>query len=226
MTRNTLVDVHPLTKSDLDAALESLYQRIKKDTAAQVTLLEEQNKRLKEIVDKQNAEIQLMRSSVVSLAAQFEQISRKERADFAIINGVDESISDVNAWVLKLSGALNLQIDNSFKPIRLGKTARPNKTRPIKVKFQTEKDKRDAIHNCRKLFNDNAGIKRLFGNQKKLFINFDESPTARRESARLREARKIAIRDNPDKSVQIRRGRLYLDDVQIDEWDIANQYFC
>ena len=222
-TRSHSVEIQPLNKRNLDEALESLYQRIKRDTASQVALLEEQNRNLKTLIERQNSDIQSMKTAINNLATECERMSRKERIEFAVINGVDEATKDVVAWVQKLCEILNLRPDTTFKPMRLGK--KPNSTRRIKVKFMTEKDKRYAVDKCKELFSNEDEAKRLLPNQQKLFINYDESPMTRRENARLREKRRSLIRKNPRSSAVLRKGKLYVDDAQIDEFNVVNQYF-
>ena len=87
--------------------------------------------------------------------------------------------------------------------------------RPVKVVFQTEEASSKVKRNAKLLRQHNQ-----FNN---VYINPDWPPATSKENARLRNRAKQIRATNPNSTVQIRKGKLLIDDAIVDSFNIANQ---
>ena len=101
---------------------------------------------------------------------------------------------------------------------------------------------RDGLprHSCLLGFKDPDAKKNVLSNSKKLngleegdpmrrvFIKNEQTPLTRKENTRLyNEFKKLVEthKDDQDMNVKLERGKLFLNDQQVDEFSLANQLF-
>lgn len=181
----------------------------------------EEIKALKELISKQKDEINNLKTVILRQQNQLEIQERAKRECFAIIHSIPEDNKPINDHLTAVFNASNcsiLTLDRSVTPFRLGK-AEPNKTRPVKIKLNSSKEKNALLRAYSKLKKEQK-----IG---KIFITPDLSPIAQKESERMRK-RLIELRNHPsnkDKKIYISKGKLYVEDTVHDEFDIKNQVF-
>lgn len=204
----------PLTRDEIKSLLEELSVSL---TANFKLELENQTNALRDIIDSQVETINTLKSTVVKQAVAIDRLEGINRREHAIISGLSEENS-ANDTLTNFIQQLDVQLDETFKPIRLGTLKNGTKSRPLKVKFRSENDKLRAIEKSRNLIRSDPQAA-------KIYVNFDESPLRRLENARLRQAKNDLIKKNPNKNVQIRKGKLFLENVEVDHFDITKQVF-
>lgn len=221
-TRSASIDNSALTLGDLQSTLASELGKLEKKIIDNLTsVYNAQHKELINLISKQEKEITRLHSIskqqseiIAHQSLMIEKLDNHNRRKTAIINGVPET-SDTDHVLKILSDTCSAEIDSSFKPVRLGKP-RPNKARPIKVKFTSEVSKKKAVLADRKIFHNIPALKNVY-------VNFDEGHLTSKESNRLRDAKRKLQQSNPGKTVRIVKKRLLLDNVEVDRFDIKNQ---
>ena len=139
-----------------------------------------------------------------------------------VIDGIEKLKTDTDKLIfLCETSNVEIKADDISSTQRLGKQ-KNNKPRPIKIEFRS-KDKKYKLLNRRKEISKNDSLIKAFGS--KIFVNLDQSFLVQREELRLREERSRLKRDDPDSSVYIRSGILYLNNSPVDRVDVANQLF-
>ena len=124
-----------ITSDALTAALDKLKEDICSELKAEM-------RDLRAVIEKQVVEIEQLRNTIVSQAISIERLESINRQKFAIVHGIpEENGEQMLADIVK---ELETQIDTSFVPVRLG-IKKSGKSRPLKIKFTTEKVKREAI---------------------------------------------------------------------------------
>ena len=60
-----------------------------------------------------------------------------------------------------------------------------------------------------------------------IYLSYDETPYQRKENARLRKVRNTLREEDKEKKkkIIIRKGKLFVDDAEVDQFDITNQLF-
>lgn len=199
----------PITTAILEECLTKLRTDIKSDNANLVNEL-----RLE--IKKQQNEINSLREIVIKQAQAIERMETINRNQYGIISGIPEN--DDDDLLKKTLDAINVTLpENSAK--RIGKPD-TNKRRLIRVKFNSEEERNNAVTKSRQILSNN----RIF---KKVYINRDEAPLTRAENARLRQAKKELIKENENHSdsIKISQGKLLMNGVEHDSFNLRNQIF-
>ena len=131
--------------------------------------------------------------------------------------------------VLKVFGKTEAHTTNGdiIKAYRIGKfdhNADEVDYCQILVEFKTVDMKRNVLRNSKKLKDWKDGKNSSLG-VKNIYINFDETPLTRNENARLHKERNRLrdLEENANKRIFISKGKLKIDDVIHDEFNIENQ---
>ena len=97
-------------------------------------------------------------------------------------------------------------------------------TDKIMVQFKSTKAKFDVLSHAKDIKGWNEDKSVILGNRE-IFINQDESPLTRKENHRLRMERNRLrkLDENRDKKIVIYKGKLKVDEVIQDEFNIDNQ---
>ena len=90
----------------------------------------------------------------------------------------------------------------------------------IKLSFQS-KEKKDIIMEKKTSLNSLDELHPL----RKVYIKNDQPPLTNKENNRLRVKARNIRTTNPDDTVKIDKGKLYQNDVVVDEFNLANQLF-
>ena len=117
--------------------------------------------------------------------------------------------------------------DNITKSYRIGKIDDDNQDedyRQILVELDSVETKHKVLKNGKKLKDWNVGKDACLG-LKAIFINIDETPLTRKENARLRKERNRlrALEENQGKQIFITKGKLKVENVVHDVFNIENQ---
>ena len=59
----------------------------------------------------------------------------------------------------------------------------------------------------------------------KVYINYDEPYYTRKENNRLRKKKAILKKDNVQDDIKILKGKLYHNNLMVDQFDLSNQIF-
>ena len=170
-------------------------------------------------------EVNALRVICKAQQEQLEAFEREKRQNNLIISGIAETDrNDPNYEESELKKIKQVctfieptAIDslNIVECFRLGRYT--GKARPIKIKFMKTSSRNKIL----------TGSKRLRGNQtfNNVYINPDESDLSRKENARLRKVASNLRKENPTNKVYIKQGKVFLDNIQRDIFDIGNQLF-
>lgn len=217
ISENTFNDaLKKFSETTFHDALLKLRSDIRSDFQSEIQTLTLRIDSLQTTIQEQAHEIDLLKSITKAQTYSLEQIERKNRSKQAIIVGLpEENDENLDAKIKALiSKTGNDTCHPTRGPHRIGKKSA--KARPICVYFISEIAKRTAIEKFRKLQDDSV---------KGIYMNYDETQISRQENARLRTKKKALVTANPGKQVRIHKGKLYLDDNLVDQFDVANQVF-
>lgn len=198
---------------DLKSALAEQSQEILGSLTAKIS-------ELKDIIKNQAEQIRILEDRQTSLEnrivhqeVQLAHLDNNSRKEFAIIHGIPEDNTSLETIVKKL----DLKIDNDFEPIRLGIIKQEQTYRPIKIKFKNETTKINNVKSA------SSKIKSSPNSYKNISINYDQNKLYRLENLRLRNVRKRLLEKYPDKIVKLYRGKVLLDNIEVDSFDLNKQ---
>jgi hypothetical protein len=232
--------VKELDVNEFSALLGSLEDRLK-------TFIKSEIASIIEKVDNIEKKLSCVQTECIRLGGEVESIKKiisdqqlaiesheqKLRSNNIIVHNIPEDVVVVNIYsgqirddsekIMSLCRLANIDIAlDSFSSVsRLGKRL-PDKTRPLKITLKHVNEKY-KFFNARKTLTNDPTIKQAF--KSNIYINADSSPLMRREEYRLRQKLKNLKLSNPNSSVYIRSGSLYLDGSVTDKLDVRNQ-FC
>lgn len=213
----------PITIEYLDSALKELRDSLHTNIVNELT---QQIQQLRSIIDKQNDTISLQstqienfkqqlssqHNAIIHQAKRIEAMEVKNRSLNLIIRGIPENptvplIDDIQN---------NFKSNEPFNIVscsRIGKLQQ-NNTRPIKITVSSFDDKIKLSNFARSNLRT-----------KSIYVNFDEPPLTSRENKRLRDKAKSLKTDNPTKDYKLDKGRLLVDGMELDRFDLKNQIF-
>lgn len=206
-----------ITLADLRLALDgfrkTLREEIRNDFRQEIS-------ELKEKIQKQSETIDILKNTVIHQATVIEKIENKNCSNFAIIHGIPESTGpneNLNDIVKKIIHKTNVDIESSdVSPIRIGK--RGKAPRPVKIKFKSEKIKKEVVDKARTELPKDPETKHIY-------LNYDQGLLTRKENARLRAKLKNLRTAYPDKETKIFKGHLLVNGVSVDSFHLKNQVF-
>lgn len=139
-----------------------------------------------------------------------------------VINGIEKLKSDTDklAFLCKASN-IEIKANDISSSRRLGRQ-KSGKPRPIKIELGS-KDAKYKLLNKRREILRNENLIKTFG--RKIFVNPDQSFLVQREELRLRGEQSRLKSENPDSSVYLRSGVLYLNNSPVDRINVAHQLF-
>lgn len=164
---------------------------------------------LHQTIKEQQEEINKLKHTVMQLELDRLKEKRREIACNLIIRGVDEDDERTEDQTKeKVTCLLQRAVPscNVVKAFRVGKLTQ-NIPRIIKVTVGNFNEKVSLLRECRNLRNG------VFHN---IFVSPDRTTLDRKEDFRLRQKFKVLRIENPDSHVELRRGRLLMDGVEID----------
>ena len=217
----TQINSAQLSTDVLNAALTNLKEQL-------TTILEEKFKEhtdcLHSIINKQKNEIDFLKQSVISQAVQIEKLENTNRRKYAIINGLPE-VDDNEGRSVSLSETINkliddigladtVKLDPKFQIFRIGKKE-TSKSRPVKIKLQSESMKHNLVTLSREHFKNN---------ENKVYINYDQGPLTRKENFRLRISCNKLRNDplNKNKRILLQKGKITVNGVIVDSFNLEN----
>ena len=210
------IDTSP--NSYIDSALEKLRQDIRHDFE---TALEQKFNSLALELNKQNEQIDMMKTVIRQQQNALLEFKRKELNMNVIIYGIPECESSLPADEIKSVQEIFSKIELADDILlssqhRLGK---PNfaqgKPLPMKVVLKSTEHRNEVLKNAKILRNSTA--------LRSIYINRDEPKEDRIENNRLRSALKEQKKQNPE--VKLIRGKLLLQDKVLDSFDPLRHLF-
>lgn len=175
-------------------------------------------KSLHQTINDQREEIDKLKHTVMQLEMDRLKEKRREIACNLILRGVDEENEKTEDQTKeKVTRLLKRAVPNCnvVKAVRIGKF-NPRNPKIIKVTVDNFSEKISLLKECRKLRDG------VFHN---IFVSPDRTPLDRMEDFRLRQKFKKLRTENPNSHIQLRGGRLLMDDVVIDHEEPLRHLF-
>ena len=222
----TLADIQAIVRGSEERVLARL-----DDITTRLVQLEDRLNRMQLNQTQTELDVLALKDIIANQQKQLEKHETEGRRNNLIFMGIpesnvvfdDETLTNdsdkISSLCNEISDDLNqYSIQSCF---RLG-TKTGQKNRPIKVVF-SDVSARNKILYSQKRLRENSSVVNSFG---RIFVNKDSSFLMRREEVRLREAQKAErSKAPPNTKIYIRSGKLYKDDVVIDQVNIINQLF-
>lgn len=198
-----------LFRDEISRMKEELRAGIVKDV---LKVLKEEITVMKEQIESHDNDIEQIKSYIVNLETHRLKEERKALGNNVVIRGLtetkDETAQVTEAKVHELLNSINANINSFSKVERIGSNNN-NNCRLIKVTANCRDDRNTILSKAKLLHKSNE--------YKRVFLNADRPLLDRKEAARLRALRKEITAQNPHANVKIERGKLFLDNAEIDK---------
>ena len=208
--------------NELKSSLQSFKDEMHKEMTSVIKTavndaIQKELSSLRSEIEEQKREMEQMKKFLVESENQKLKEKRRELSCNVIINGLaEEEDEDDDDTLEKVTVLLHKAIPDAEveKAFRLGK--RKNTPRVVKVIFDSKETRNQVLTEVRK-------HKDTFF--KDIYVNADRPFADRQESFRLRKKLKTLKKQNPHQNLYIRRGKLYFDNIAIDEEQPLQQIF-
>ena len=213
-------DDSPVSHNALILELDKLKSELKSDLIQIVSnVVNKHIRMLEDRVDQQESEISALKQIILDNEREKLKVTRSELVRNFVIRGLDEPKEEKKTELDdKVKDVMNT-LDVKFNPIsiqRVGKRV-DGKPRTIKVVTQSVDDRNAVLKRSRQL-RQNSSFKQVYLDSDKCFLD-------RREDARLRKQLRQWKQQNPTATVKIFRGKLLVDDVEVDHADPVKHIF-
>jgi len=180
----------------VEAAVHNKADEVKQALAP----LQEEIKDLKRTTSHQQSQLELMHTRM-------EELEIRARRNNIVIKGLDTRsnetpmtlLEDVRNWISQI---LNMDARIAVKCFRTGKRGAAN--RPIVAELRSEDDKYDIFKKCSALYTRNKDYS--------ITVNEDLPKSVQAKANDL--ARDVLRKQWPDKTIKVRRDRIYVDNVR------------
>lgn len=206
---------HPkATDADTPVTMDAIRDLLRSELALALEPLKQEISRL-------NSENQQIRSILAQQQLTIEKAEIQRRATNIIINGLDlpdkDSPNDMETTKVLLDKVREPDGPNFsiLQTKRIGKVT--GRSQLLLVTLENCNDRQKILRNAK-------GLKNKPGFEK-IYINADLPVLTRKENSRLYAAAKQLRNLHPSKSVVLKFGKLTLDDVEVDRFDLENQLF-
>ena len=208
----------PLTlqhfREEISRMKEELRTNIVNDV---IKVLKEEINDMKEKIAVHDKDIENIKSYVINLESERLRMERKALVNNIVVKGLpedpDETVLVTESKVNNLLSAMNVDV----KILMAERVGNKGKSRLIKIITGSRHDRNTILTNSKQLQNN--------VHYQNVYLSADRPFLDRKEAARLRVRRKELAQQHPQANVRIRRGKLFLNDEEIDKEYPLRQLF-
>ena len=196
-----------------------------KQIETKLVQVEEANAENTRKVNMMGNDIESLKRVILEQQKYLESAKKKEVSSNIIISGIPNAALTINGVEVTDN---NEKLEKIFNHIGcIDKLSENSKITPLPVREGY------VNHSIKMQFKSNDDVKHIISNAKclktfsaaKIYINYDEPYYSRRENNRLRKKKSELIRNHTNDEIKIYKGKLYHNNMVVDQFDLSNQLF-
>ena len=224
LTIADLISIISQQMASVESKLNIIVSRLDKMEAT-INKVEEENAENIIKVNNTAKEVKTLKQVILQQQKYMEIVKRKELANNIIVTGIPNAI-------LKINNEEITDNDEKLKKIFTHIVCDDKLTNGCNILRLPLRDGADT-HSVKLQFTSNDAVKQIMNNAKllknfraaKVYINYDEPYYSRKENNRLRKKKSDLHKAYAEDVIKILKGKLYHNDMIVDQFDLSNQLF-